>query len=228
MKVNLRSVVSTLVLAAAFVNAQTSAHAWSYSASGQWASVSYSDGWTVYQDEWGSSATAWLNANNSGNFGCSVNFTGGGVKNYCHTQKNCNLTLGGGHWCTSNYNNTPGSGMYDFMYDLWSGNMADEIMIYTNKTTPTGGWGRQINGSVNIGGTNYSQVWQVTNGHNIIMFYGSEGTSGTRDLYSVMNWCYQKGLLHNNLFYQVSYGVEVTSTNGWQNFNVNSFWCGWA
>jgi len=222
MNVTLKSVAGALSALAVFMGAAHSAKAWSYTGTGQWASVTYGS-WTVYQDEWGSSAPCTLYANNAGNFACAVNFTGGGTKNYCHTQTNVNLALGGGHSCTSKYNNSPGSGVWDFMYDLWSGNMSDEIMIYTNKTTPTGGWGSEISGAVTIGGVKYSQVWQVNDGHNIVMFYGSEGSSGSRDLYAVMNWCHTKGILANSTFYQLSYGVEVTSTSGNSQFTTNSF-----
>jgi hypothetical protein len=37
-----------------------------------------------------------------------------------------------------------------------------------------------------------------------------------------------KGLLHNSTLHQVSFGVEVTYTSGWQQFTVNSFSASWG
>ena len=69
-------------LAAGFI---AQAQAWTYTASGQWASFNFG-AWTVYQDEWGSSAPCTLYANSSGNFACAGSWSGGGTKNYAHTQ----------------------------------------------------------------------------------------------------------------------------------------------
>ena len=221
--------VLLVALAAGFV---TSVNAqWAYSATGQWASFNFGL-WTVYQDEWGSSAPCTLYANNAGNFATLGKWSGGGVKTYCHTQANVNLPLGGGHSCTSDFNISPpplGRGLvYDYIYDLWTMNYADEIMVYENWTTPTGGWGHQVAANVTIGGRLFSQVWQVNDGHNILMFFGSNQTdNGSEDLYAIMNWSYENSLLIDSTFYQLAFGVEVTSTSGKQQFTVNSFSANW-
>jgi len=225
MNATLKSVAGALTALAVFVGAAHSAKASSYTATGQWASVTYGS-WTVYQDEWGSTNPVTLYANNYGNFAGSGSFTGGGVKTYPHTQTNVNLALGGGHSCTSSFNisNPGGSPIYDWIYDLWSNGMADEVEVYENWTTPTGGWGSEIASNVTISGHTFSQVWQVNDGHNILMFFGSSGRgSGSEDLYGVMNWAYTNHHLSGNQFYQLSFGVEVTSTSGTQQFTCNSF-----
>lgn len=220
----IRKLVVLTISAACFV---TRVHAqWDYTASGPWADFNFGT-WTVYQDEWGSSAPCDLYANWSGNFACAGNWTGGGTKNYCHTQASPWLPLGGGHWCTSNFNiSAPGGATYDYMYDLWTWNYQDEVMVYEQWTTPTGGWGKEIASNVSIAGRTW-QVWQVNDGHNILMFFGDQRSSGSEDLYSIMNWCNENHLLSNSTFMEASFGVEVTSTSGWQQFTVNSFWAGW-
>jgi hypothetical protein len=41
-------------------------------------------------------------------------------------------------------------------------------------------------------------------------------------------WALNRGLLHNSTLHQVSFGVEVTYTSGWQQFTCNSFSCTWG
>jgi hypothetical protein len=222
----MNALTKSAIALALLVGAASSVNAWTYTTSAPYGSYQFGI-WTVEQNEWGSTALAWLNVNNQGNFGCSVNFTGGGVKNYCNAHAYPNKAIGGS--VSSSYNQSvPGSGVYDFMWDLWTAGQKDELMVYTRWTTPTGGWGTKIASNVNIGGTTYSQIWQVQNGHNILMFFpSSQSNSGTRNLGEVLKWAKNKGKLTNSTFYEYAYGVEVTSTSGWANFVVNSHSASW-
>ena len=80
-------------LAAGFV---TSAQAWNYTASGQWANFQFGI-WNVQACEWGSTAYAELYANNAGNFACAGNWTGMGTKNYCNSQANADIPISSGY-----------------------------------------------------------------------------------------------------------------------------------
>jgi len=228
MKVKL---VAVLAAVAALFSCAESAHAWSYQSSGQWASVNYG-AWTVYQDEWGSNAYCLLDANSASNFATEGSWSGGGVKTYAHAQGNPNLPLGQNHWCTSNFNvSSPSWGgnlCYDFTYDLWTNGKVDEVMILENLYPGSGGgWGSKIASNVTIGGNTFD-VWQANPGWNVIQFVPhSMSWSRSEDLYGCMNWCYSNGKLRNGTFNEASFGCEVTSTNGWQQFTVNQFWCGW-
>jgi hypothetical protein len=115
------------------------------------------------------------------------------------------------------------------MYDVWTENMQDELIVIEQATT-SGNWGNQIASNVTIGGRYYSSVWQANNGaNNVIIFSpGSMRTSGTEDLMAYFKWSKDRGLLHNNIVREISFGVEVTSTNGWQQFTVNSFSGSWG
>ena len=230
MKVKAIAFAAAAALAALFGSA-SAAHAWSYQSSGQWASVNYGT-WTVYQDEWGSTAPCMLYANSASNFAGAGSWTGGGVKTYPHAQAYPRLPLGQNHWCTSNFNvSSPSWGgnlSYDFTYDLWPTNSVDEVMVLENLYPGAGGgWGSKIASNVTIGGNTFD-VWQANPGWNVIQFIPkSMSWSRSEDLYGLMNWCYWNGRLRNNVFDQVAFGCEITSTNGWQQFTVNQFWCGW-
>ena len=95
MKVNSKLTFRMLLILAAFLSSVNFAFAWTYTATGPWASFSFSDGWTVYQDAWGApnDQSPVLYANSSSNWACYVNYTGGGVKNYCHVQKDVDLPI---------------------------------------------------------------------------------------------------------------------------------------
>ena len=226
-----RKSITVLAAIAILFSSLQSAHAWTYHLAGQWASVNFGT-WTVYQDEWGSSASCYLDANSASNFATEGSWSGGGVKTYAHAQANPRLPLNQNHWCTTNINvSSPswtGSLSYDFTYDLWTTNKPDEVMILENLYPGAGGgWGSKIASNVNIGG-NYFDVWQANPGWNVIQFIPkSMSWARSEDLWSAMKWCYNNGRLRNGTFDEASFGVEVTSTNGWQQFTVNSFWCGW-
>jgi hypothetical protein len=134
------------------------------------------------------------------------------------------------NWITSSFNfSAPSGAVYDFMFDLWTDNNQDELMVIQQATT-SGTWGSQIASNVTIAGRNYSSVWQANNGsNNVIIFVPSSGrTSGTEDLMAYFKWSKDRGLLHNSNVLGINLGVEVTSTNGWQQFTMNSFSASWG
>jgi len=231
MKLSFRFVTGKLLLGVALLGtiattmtATPAYAAWARSASGQWASFAFGD-WTVYQDEWGSSAACMLYANSYSNFATAGNWTGGGTKNYGHVQSKVLNTPIDSSKMTSSFDFSPPSGaVYDFMYDVWTQDMKDELIII-QKATTSGNWGTQIASNVTIGGRYYSSVWQASNGSNNVIIFspGSMRTRGTEDLTAYFKWSKNRGLLHNNVVREISFGVEVTSTKGWQQFTVNSF-----
>ena len=160
------------VLAAMAAGLVTSAQAWNYTGSGPWASATYGS-WTVYEDGWGAQndQSQTLYANNAGNFACYVNYTGGGTKNYAHTQSDVDIPISSGYFCTSSYNwSGPNNPWYTFFYDTWTANMQDELMIeegWNVVGNPT--WGTQIAANVNIGGKQIATVYQANNGANNVL-----------------------------------------------------------
>jgi hypothetical protein len=210
----------------------TNANAWSTCKTGQWASIGYGS-WTVYMDEWGASATnCQICANNYGNFAGSGSWTGGGVKAYPHAEAKPNLSLTASHSSTSSFNvsspSNTGSICYDWTYDLWTTNNADEIMIIENLYPGAGGgWGTKIGSAVNIGGHTFD-VWQANPGWNVIQFIrNSKTNSGSEDLWACLQWCRSHGRLKQLTWTTLAFGVEITSTNGWQTWTCNSFSASW-
>jgi len=227
MKMNLRSVVGAASALAAMMSMAAPAHAWTYSASGQWASFNFGS-WTVYQDEWGSSAYCMLYANNASNWASAASYTGGGTKGYPHVQSsvlNYDIYT---YWFTSGFNVSPptsGTNLYTYMYDMFTQDIKDELIVVEHSTN-SGNWGTQIASNQTIAGRFYPSIWQASNGfNNVIIFSGASARdSGNEDCMAYFKWAYEHGKLANRVLREVSFGVEPTATNGWQQFTTNSFW----
>jgi hypothetical protein len=216
------------VLAAAMASFITSAQAWTYSASGQYASKTYGS-WTVYQDEWGSTASCILYANSAGNFASAGSWTGSGTKGYPHTQSNVDVPISSSHSCTASFNySAPNNPWWCFFYDTWTASMQDELMIQEG-WNGTGNWGTKIASNVSIAGRTIASVWQANNGQNNVLVFtpASQRSSGSDDIMAYFIWSLNKGVLHNSTLHQLSFGVEPTYTSGWQQFTVNSFSSSW-
>src|ERR1051326_5971231 len=152
MKTNLKWLAEASSILAALIGGITSAQAWTFTGTGPWASFSFADGWTVYEDGWGSQndQSQTLYANSSGNFACNVNYTGGGTKNYCHTQKDADIPISSSYYYNSSFNfSAPNNPWWVFFYDVWTANMQDELMIQ-QAWNGTGTWGTQIAANVTI------------------------------------------------------------------------------
>ncbi|BDI34231.1 hypothetical protein CCAX7_62820 [Capsulimonas corticalis] len=225
LKRKFRSVYGAVPLVAAIVTMAPAAYAWTYQADGQWAQFNFGN-WTVYQNEWGSSAPCTLYANNANNWASAGSWTGGGTKGYPHAQSTVLNYDIYSYWFVSGFNVSPPSGaLYTYMYDMWTANQQDELIVVEHSNN-SGNWGTQIASNQTIGGRFYSSVWQASNGSNNVLIFspGSMRDSGNEDCNAYFKWASQNGKLHNNTLREVSFGVEPTATNGWQQFTTNSFW----
>jgi hypothetical protein len=218
--------IATGLLMSMFSN---STYAWNQCGTGPWVSFNFADGYTVYQDGWGAQndQSQQLCVNNASNWASSGNFTGGGVKCYPHTQKDVDLAINGNYYCSANFNcSAPNNGTwYNFMFDCWTANMQDELII-SEQWNGDAIWGNVVASNVTIGGTSFREVRRANNGaNNVLIFtpYNKRG-SGSEDLMAIFTWSKNNGLLvSNGTLHQVSFGVEITYTNGWQDFTCNSF-----
>lgn len=205
-------------------------YAWNQSTSGAWASFKFGD-WTVYQNEWGApDVYAELYANSASNWAAAGSWSGGGTKGYPHVQGNPNMRIGAG-WMNASFDfSGPSGATYTLVFDCWTAGMQDEIMIEEAWGGSKGHWGSQIASNVNIGGRLYQSVWQANNGANPVYIFtpASQETSGTTDIMAVFVWARNNVPLHNDTLYEVSFGPEITSTNGWQQFTMNSFSANWG
>jgi hypothetical protein len=87
-------------------------------------------------------------------------------------------------------------------------------------------WGDLVASNVTIGGTSIREVRKAYNGANNVLIFTpyNKRSSGSENLMAFFQWSKDRGLLVNSSsLYQVSWGVEITYTNGWQEFTCNSF-----
>jgi len=222
------------VLAAVLLSSAANAQ-YVYSSEAQYAS--WSDGtWSIYNDVWGNSnPSQWLNVTSLNQWNVSSNQTGGGVKSYPNEVVVPNTAVTSMKSATGTFAvASPSNSEYSWFFDVYTtAGGADQIQVYESWTTPTGGWGNEIYSNVTVGNSTWSQVWQVpassNDGHNILMFFrSSQRTSGSEDLLAILKWCESKDLLQNSTFYSMSFGPEITYTNGWQYFYVNNYVASWT
>jgi hypothetical protein len=217
----------------------SAANAYVYSSANQWGSWC-SGSWCIYNNGWGYTnynANQLLNISSIGTWNVSANATGGGVKSYPSTTVVPNTALSSMQSASGYFDQaSPSSGaQYNWMFDVYTTSYgSDQIQVYEAWNTPTGGWGSQIYSNVTVGSSTWSQVWQAhytdSAGHydNVLMFFrSSQRNSGYEDLLAIMNWCKSKGLLQTSTFYSMSYGFELTYTNGWQSFYLNGYSASW-
>jgi len=198
---------------------------------------SYSQGsWTIFNDVWGTHKpnTQCLYVNSINSWNVNTIQSNGGVKSYPNTSVVPATPLSQMRTATATYNtaspvSTSGY-WWDWTFDVWSSNSADELMIFTSWYPSAGGWGTKIRTNVTIAGTLYSEVWQAAPGWNVLQFIPAQQTnSGTVDVLAVWNWAASQGLLVNTTFNQMQYGVEVTSTNNsHQVFSLNNYSASWS
>lgn len=223
------------------VIATSSARAYVYSSEAQYASYT-SGAWTIYNNVWGNTSdpntSQWLNVTSitDWNVECDQPNTGG-VNAYPNITVTPNTELSsmksaGATFSVSN----PSSGYKaSWFFDVYSNNWGeDQLQVYENWNTGTGGWGSEIASNVTIGDSTYSQIWQASYSSssgtcNVLMFFrNSQRTSGTENLLAIENWAKSDGVLKNDNFYSMSFGNEIWYTTGWQYFYCNSYAGSWA
>ena len=61
-----------------------------------------------------------------------------------------------------------------------------------------------------------------------MFFRSGQRTSGYEDLLAIANWCASKRLLQDLTFYSMSFGPEITNTDGLQSFYLNDYSAVWS
>ncbi|MFD5753567.1 hypothetical protein [Streptomyces sp. NPDC127033] len=223
-----RLLLAPVVAFAALVGfAAAPAQAAIWSSSDQWGNYTTSDGYTLYNNIWGSGTgpqTIW--ANSSSNWGVWANHPNtGGIKSYPNAKKVIGKPLNSLSSLRSSYNVTvPSSGAYNTSYDIWDSNYDYEIMLWVNYRGAVGPLGT-AQGSVTLGGHSWN-VYKGSNGANEVFSFlrTSNSTSGTVDVLPILKWIKDtKGWWGNVTVGDVQFGYEITSSSGGLDFATNSF-----
>ncbi|MFF4488975.1 hypothetical protein ACFY0F_21175 [Streptomyces sp. NPDC001544] len=184
------------------------------------------NGYTLYNDIWGSGAgSQCIWANSGTNWGVWANHPNtGGIKSYPNAKKVINKSITSLSSLSSSYNVTvPSSGSYNTSYDIWDTNHAYEIMLWVNKTGAVGPLGTS-QGTVTLGGS----TWNVYKGNNtandVFSFVRtSNSSSGTVNILPILKWIKDtKGWFGNVTIGDLQFGFEITSSSGGLNFTTNS------
>ena len=204
-------------------SAPASAAVWT--SCGQWAQTNL-NGYTLYNNIWGSGAGAQCIWANSGtNWGVNANHPNtGGIKSYPNQTKAINKSITSLSSLSSSYNvSVPSSGAYNTSYDIWDTDHDYEIMLWVNKTGPVGPIGSS-QGSVSLGGHSWN-VFKGTNGANEVFSFirTSNSGSGTVNILPILKWIKDtKKWMGNETIGDVQFGFEITSSSGGLDFRTNS------
>lgn len=208
---------------AGLASAPASAAVWS--SCDQWGSTTL-NGYTLYNDIWGSGAgSQCIWANSGTNWGVWADHPNtGGIKSYPDAKKVINKSITSLASLTSSYNvSVPSSGAYETAYDIWDTGHRYEIMLWMNRTGAVGPLGTS-QGNVTLGGHTWT-VYKGNNGSNDVFSFvrTSNSSSGTVDVLSILKWIKDaKGWFGNVTVGDLQLGFEITSSSGGLNFTVNS------
>ena len=207
----------------ALASAPASAAVWS--SCDQWGSTTL-NGYTLYNDIWGSGAgSQCIWANSGTNWGVNANHPNtGGIKAYPNAKKVINKSITSLGSLSSSYNvSVPSSGAYNTSYDIWDTNYAYEIMLWMNKTGAVGPLGTS-QGTLTLGGHTWT-VYKGNNGANDVFSFvrTSNSSSGTVNVLSILKWIKDtKGWFGNVTIGDLQFGFEITSSSGGLDFTTNS------
>ncbi|OEJ62052.1 hypothetical protein BGM19_32540 [Streptomyces agglomeratus] len=203
------------------------AHAAVWSSSDRWGTYTTSNGYTLYNNIWGSGAgsqTIW--ANSFSNWGVwAAHPDTGGIKSYPNAKKVVNKPLSALTSLTSSYNVTvPSSGDYNTSYDIWDSDYDYEVMLWMNFNGDVGALGSS-QGTVTLGGHTWT-VYKGDNGANEVFSFlrTSDSSAGTVNILPVLRWIKDtKGWWGNETIGDVQFGYEITSSPGGLDFRTNAY-----
>lgn len=226
MRLTMRVTAVLLTAAAATLVATPPAAAAVWSSSDRWGTWS-SNGYTLYNNIWGSGhgrQSIW--ANSASNWGVWADHPNtGGIKSYPNATRSVNRRVSQLGTTTSSFNVTvPTSGVaFTTAYDIWSSDHAHEIMLWMNKYGPVGPLGAYET-TATVGGHTWS-IHRGSNGANQVYSFvrTSNTNAGTVDIRAVAQWIRARGWFGDVTIGDVQLGYEITSSAGGKDFVTNSF-----
>ncbi|GAA0481390.1 GH12 family glycosyl hydrolase domain-containing protein [Streptomyces olivaceiscleroticus] len=219
-----------LALAAAFTAllgfAAAPAQAATWSSSEPFGSYTTPDGYTLYNNVWGSGAgSQTIRAESASEWEVTADHPAtSGVKSYPNAKKVINKPLSALTSLTSSYNvRVPASGAYSTTFDIWDSDYDHEVMLWVNHTGAVGPLGTE-QATVTLGGATW-KVYKGDNGANQVYSFlrTSDSSAGTVDLLPVLRWIQQRGWWGDETIGDVQFGYEITSSPGGLDFTTRSF-----
>jgi glycosyl hydrolase family 12 len=221
-----RILMGSALAAASLLTFSSPAHAAVWESSEQWGQYTTSDGYTLYNNIWGSGAgtqTIW--ADSSSDWGVRADHPNtGGIKSYPNAKKVVNKPISAIGSLTSNYDVTvPAAGAYNTSYDIWDSDYDHEVMLWVNQHGPVGPIGSP-QGEVSLGGHTWA-VYKGDNGANAVYSFlrTSDSTSGSVNILPVLKWIKDKGWWGDETIGDVQFGYEITSSAGGLDFTTKDF-----
>ena len=110
----------------------------------------------------------------------------------------------------------PSAGSWDAAYDLWLNNWSIEVMIWNQWAGSQAYWPGIATQTLTLDGVPYRFY---KNGAELMLFRGSQTTSGTVHILAAFHWLESEGYVSSSdVPTQLEYGVEVASTSGSETF----------
>ncbi|MFD7924175.1 hypothetical protein ACFV3R_33850 [Streptomyces sp. NPDC059740] len=213
-----------LALGSAVAFAAAPAQAATWNSCDQWGSTTL-DGYTLYNDIWGSGAgTQCIWADSGTHWGVTADHPNtGGIKSYPNSKKVVNKPISALSSLTSHYDVTlPSGGAYDTSYDIWDTDYDYEIMLWVNHAGAVGPIGTK-QATVSLGGHTWD-VYKGDNGANQVFSFlrTSNSTSGSVDVLPILKWLKDtQRWMGDETVGDVQFGFEITSAAGGLDFTAN-------
>ncbi|WP_406333209.1 glycoside hydrolase family 12 protein [Streptomyces sp. NBC_00203] len=219
-------IAPALALGATIGLASAPAQAAVWSSCDQWGNTTL-DGYTLYNNIWGSGAgSQCIWANSGTNWGVWANHpVTSGIKSYPNSKKVVGKTIASLSSLTSTYNVTvPSSGDYNTSYDIWDTDYDYETMLWVNYNGNVGALGTS-QGTLTLNGNTWT-VYKGNNGANDVFSFlrSSDSTAGTINILPILKWIANtKGWMSSSeTIGDVQFGFEITSSSGGLDFVTNN------
>ncbi|MFC6063255.1 GH12 family glycosyl hydrolase domain-containing protein [Streptomyces ochraceiscleroticus] len=216
----------TAAFAALLGFAAAPAQAATWSSSEPFGSYTTPDGYTLYNNIWGSGAgSQTIRAESASDWDVTADHPNTpGIKSYPNAKKVIGKPISGITSLTSTYDVTvPASGAYNTSYDIWDSDYDHEVMLWVNQTGAVGPIGTE-QATVTLGGSTW-KVYKGDNGANEVYSFlrTSDSSAGTVDILPVLKWVQEKGWWGDETIGDVQFGYEITSAPGGLRFATNRF-----
>jgi hypothetical protein len=204
----------------------TPAQAQTWQSCDQWG-LWETEGWTLYNNIWGSGAgSQCIWANTPTNWGVVADHPNtGGVKSYPNLTRWYGRQISQLGTATSSFNvSVPTSGVaFASTYDIWSDDNRHEIMLWMNNYGPVGPIGGYET-TVTVGGHTWDYFRGGHSGIEVYSFVRQGDTgAGTVDIAAIARWLRDTGRIPDVTIGSVQFGFEITSSAGGREFVVNSY-----